>query len=80
VYVLQESFEKLAPKRFMALLSIPLIATKLHSCTPFGLCSSKAGKFEIVGAMLDVCAQLLLHLRVDPGALEERGSEGAKRD
>ncbi|HWW23510.1 MAG TPA: hypothetical protein VNY78_06370 [Edaphobacter sp.] len=41
-------------KRFMALLLVSLIAAELHTGATFSFCTSKAGAFQIVGAVLDM--------------------------
>ena len=67
-------------QRFVTLLLELRKAAKLHTRTPFRLCTTQARPLQIVSAMLDVRAKLILDFAVDAGALKQSGNKGTKRD
>ncbi len=56
-----------------------LPAAELDVCAALRLCTSQAGTFKVIGAVLDVGTEFLLDLGVHLGTLEESGDAEAKR-
>ena len=78
--ILDESLDEIAAERFVAFLFEPFVAAELDARAPFGLGAGETGTFQIIRAMLDVRAQLLLHVIVDLRTMEElRGERSEAR-
>jgi hypothetical protein len=75
-YILKKGFDKLSAKRFAALFLEPFVAAELNACAAFSFCMWETGMLEIVGAVLDMRAEFVLHLAFNPGTLKESGSKG----
>jgi hypothetical protein len=57
-----------------------LLSAEFDSRAPLCLGTGQPGTFQIVGAVLDMRAKLLLHLGVDLGTLKERGHAKTNRN
>jgi hypothetical protein len=57
-----------------ALYLVPFVPAEFDARTPFRFLAPKAGAFEVVGAVLDVGEEFVVHFAVDPGSAEGRGN------
>jgi hypothetical protein len=77
-HILYNRLDEIAAQSFVAFLLVLLPAPELDACAAFRLGAAEPGTFQIIGAMLDVGAKLLLDLGVYLGTLKKSGDAEAK--
>jgi hypothetical protein len=70
--VLNQGFKEMRALGFAAFFLELLVAAELEPGASPGLCTRNAGTLEVIGAILDVRAQFLFHLLVNPRPMKER--------
>jgi hypothetical protein len=75
---LHKSLNKIAADCFVAFLLEPHTAAELDPRAPFCLGTIEAGTFQIVGAVLDMGAKLLLHLIRNLRRMKKFSGKGMK--
>ena len=63
--ILGEGLEGVAARSFVTFDLVAFISAKFDAGSPFGFRAWEAGPLEVVGAVLDVGAELVVHFGVD---------------
>ena len=77
--VLNQGFKEMRALRFADFFLELLVAAELNSSTSLRLCTRNARALKIIGAILDVRAQLLFQFVLDQGTVEQRRNDRTKR-
>ena len=78
-HILAERLDKVPAERFVNLFFVFLAAAKLDAGAALGIGAGRPDALEIVGAELDVRAELVVHIGADLRALEDGVDAEAKR-
>ena len=76
--ILHQRLKEIAAERFVAFLSKTRVSPELDAGAPFCLAAIYARALQIVGAVLDVRAKLLLHLLGDLDGMKKFSANRAK--
>ncbi len=75
--ILEDAFDGLPAGRLMALDLVALISTELDAGAALRLPARNASAFEVIGAELDVGAELVVHFAIETRAVKHGGCGGS---